>query len=144
MAPLTNVLGDLVLGIDHVGIAVADLESAVEVWTAMGLVEDHRETNEEQGVDEGMMAFSDGRQVQLLGARSPESAVGKFLARNGQGLQQLALRVSDIQAACRAIEAAGLRLVYPQPQAGTSGSRINFVHPKDVTGVLVELVEYAP
>lgn len=141
MTRLTDALGATLIGIDHVGIAVDDLDAAIEVWTSLGLIEDHRERNEAQGVDEVMMAAPDGRHVQLLAALSPESAVGKFLARHGQGLQQLALAVTDIDAACAAVEAAGLRLVFPAPQPGTAGSRINFIHPKDATGVLVELVE---
>ena len=141
MAPLTSILGDVLLGIDHVGIAVADLDAAVDLWCALGLTVDHRERNEEQGVDEVMLALPDGKHLQLLGALSPDSAVGKFLARSGQGLQQLAFTVTDIDAACAALEAAGLRLVYPEPRVGTGGSRINFIHPKDATGVLVELVE---
>lgn len=142
MTRLVDALGSTLIGIDHVGIAVDDLDAAVDVWAGLGLVEDHRERNEAQGVDEVMMSLPDGRHIQLLGALSPESAVGKFLARHGQGLQQVALRVTDIDAACAAVQSAGLRLVFTHPQQGTAGSRVNFIHPKDVTGVLVELVEH--
>lgn len=132
--------------IDHVGIAVADLDEAV-AWYAdtFGLVETHRETNEEQGVQEAMLSApgDDGAAIQLLAPLNPDSTIAKFLDRHGPGMQQLAYRVTDIDAACAALRAKGLRLLYEQPRRGTAGSRINFIHPKDAGGVLVELVEPA-
>jgi len=74
---------------------------------------------------------------------SPDTTIGRFLDRHGPGLQQLAYRVSDVEAAAAALRAAGLRLLYEEPRRGTAGSRVNFVHPKDAGGVLVELVEPA-
>ena len=129
------------MGIDHVGIAVEDLDAAIVLWSGLGATPAHRELNSDQGVDEAMVALPDGSQVQLLAATSAESSVGRFLASHGPGLQQLALRVRDIDAACEVLRNAGIRLVYDVPQVGTAGSRINFIHPKDATGVLVELVE---
>jgi methylmalonyl-CoA/ethylmalonyl-CoA epimerase len=131
--------------IDHVGIAVADLDEAVEFYArTFGMRVVHEEVNEEQGVREAMLAVGDsGPQVQLLAPLRPDSAVGKFLARNGPGVQQVAYRVDDVAAVSDELRAKGLRLVYDEPRRGTAGSKVNFVHPKDAGGVLVELVEPA-
>jgi methylmalonyl-CoA/ethylmalonyl-CoA epimerase len=134
-----------IIGIDHVGIAVADLDDAI-AWYAQtfGLVATHAEVNEEQGVREAMLSAGDGgTMIQLLAPLRPDSAIGKFLDRNGPGIQQMAYRVVDIEATSDALRAQGTRLLYPEPRRGTAGSRINFVHPKDAGGVLVELVEPA-
>jgi methylmalonyl-CoA/ethylmalonyl-CoA epimerase len=104
------------------------------------------ETNEEQGVREAMLAVgptTDGGCVQLLAPLSAESTIAKFLDRNGPGVQQVAYTVDDIDAACAVLRERGVRLLYESPRRGTSNSRINFVHPKDAGGVLVELVEPA-
>lgn len=132
-----------ILGVDHVGIAVADLDEAIAWYAAtFGLVATHTEVNEEQGVREAMLSAGDGgAAVQLLAPLRPESAIGKFLDRNGPGLQQMAYRVADIEATSAALRSQGKRLLYPEPRRGTAGSRINFLHPKDAGGVLVELVE---
>ncbi|MGH3939028.1 MAG: methylmalonyl-CoA epimerase [Pseudonocardiaceae bacterium] len=137
-----------VIAIDHVGIAVPDFDAAVEFHRAtFGLELTHEEINEEQGVREGMLRApgdpGTGAAVQLLAPLSPESTIAKFLHRSGPGLQQLAYRVTDIEAAMSALRAAGLRLIYGTPRRGTAGSRVNFVHPKDAGGVLIELVEPA-
>jgi methylmalonyl-CoA/ethylmalonyl-CoA epimerase len=135
----------LLTAIDHVGIAVPDLDEAVSFYgEKFGLRVVHEETNEEQGVREAMLAVGDsGSCIQLLAPLTPESTIAKFLDRNGQGVQQLAYRVSDMDEACTALRGAGLRLLYDEPRRGTAGSRVNFVHPKDAGGVLVELVEPA-
>jgi methylmalonyl-CoA/ethylmalonyl-CoA epimerase len=132
--------------IDHVGIAVPDLDAAIEFYRAtFGLVSVHEETNEEQGVREAMLTLGTGpTRIQLLAPLTAESTIAKFIDRNGPGLQQLALRVSDIEAASAVLRGRGLRLIYDSPRRGTAGSRVNFVHPKDAGGVLVELVEPAP
>ena len=134
-----------VLRIDHVGIAVPDLDAAVAFHcTAFGLREVHREVNAEQGVAEAMLeAGSGGARVQLLAPLTPDSPIARFIGRSGPGLQQLAYTVADVEAAAAALRARGLRLLYDEPRRGTAGSRINFVHPKDAGGVLVELVEPA-
>jgi methylmalonyl-CoA/ethylmalonyl-CoA epimerase len=133
-----------VLRIDHVGIAVPDLDAAVAFHcAAFGLREVHREVNAEQGVAEAMLAADDGARVQLLAPLTPESPIARFLDRSGPGLQQLAYTVRDVEAAAAALRARGLRLLYDEPRRGTAGSRINFVHPRDAGGVLVELVEPA-
>jgi methylmalonyl-CoA/ethylmalonyl-CoA epimerase len=137
----------LVTAVDHVGIAVADLDEAIAWYeSTLGLVATHTETNEEQGVREAMLSApgDPGAAVQLLAPLRPDSPIGKFLDRNGPGIQQMAYRVADIDAACADLRAKGVRLLYPEPRRGTAGSRINFVHPKDAGGVLVELVQPGP
>jgi methylmalonyl-CoA/ethylmalonyl-CoA epimerase len=132
--------------IDHVGLAVRDLDAAIEFYeTVFGMRLAHRETNEEQGVQEAMIAVGDsGSCIQLLAPLSEESTIAKFLDRSGPGLQQLAYRVTDVDAVSAILRDRGVRLLYDAPRRGTSDSRINFVHPKDAGGVLVELVEPAP
>ena len=142
MADIQKSLDGLLLGIDHVGFAVADLDAAIERWErTFGFIVDHRETNAEQGVEEAMLAVGDGTHIQLLAPLSPESTIGRYLAKSGEGIQQIAFRVSDISAASAALVSAGVRLIYEKPKVGTAGALINFVHPKDTGGVLVELVQ---
>lgn len=131
--------------IDHVGIAVADLDAAIAFYRdTYGMQLLHEETNAEQGVREAMMAVgSSGSCIQLLAPLSPDSPIGKFLARSGPGIQQMAYRVEDIDAVCATLRERGVRLLYDVPKRGTSDSRVNFIHPKDAGGVLVELVEPA-
>jgi methylmalonyl-CoA/ethylmalonyl-CoA epimerase len=131
--------------IDHVGIAVGDLDAAIAFYErAYGMALLHEETNEEQGVREAMMAVGDsGSCIQLLAPLTPESTIAKFLDRSGPGMQQIAYRVTDIEAVCATLRERGLRLLYETPKRGTSDSRVNFIHPKDAGGVLVELVEPA-
>lgn len=144
-----------VLAIDHVGVAVADLEEAIAFYSAtFGLHEVHRETNTEQEIVEAMLAPGPQRQdldrhsrpaqLQLLAPLSDQSAIATFLERSGPGLQQLAFRVADLESASDGLRSAGLRLLYPHPRTGTAGSKINFVHPRDAGGVLIELVQPAP
>lgn len=134
------------LGVDHVGLAVPDLEAAIVFHTeVLGLVLVHREENLDQGVAEAMLAApgaSEGEtQVQLLAPLGPDSALSRFLDRAGPGLQQLAYRVRDVEEASAVLRRRGLRLLYDAARVGTRGSLINFVHPKDTGGVLIELVE---
>jgi len=131
--------------IDHVGLAVRDLDVAIAFYEkTFGLHVVHQEVNEEQGVREAMLAVGDsGSCIQLLAPLTPESTIAKFLERSGEGIQQVAYGVEDIDAACAELRGRGVRLLYEQPRRGTAGSRINFVHPKDAGGVLVELVQAA-
>jgi methylmalonyl-CoA/ethylmalonyl-CoA epimerase len=133
--------------IDHVGVAVPDLDEAVEFYERVfGMTCVHVETNEEQGVREAMMSVGpspSGGCVQLLAPLSADSTIGKFLAKNGPGIQQVAYTVRSIDLACSTLRSRGIRLLYDEPRRGTADSRINFVHPKDAGGVLVELVEPA-
>lgn len=135
----------LFTAIDHVGIAVPDLDDAIAFYRdTFGMTLAHEETNEEQGVREAMMAVGDsGSHLQLLAPLSPESTIAKFLDRSGPGIQQMAYRVTDVEKVSAVLRERGLRLLYDEPRRGTSDSRINFVHPKDAGGVLVELVESA-
>ena len=135
----------LFIAIDHVGVAVPDLDEAVAFYRdAFGMRVTHEETNEEQGVREAMVAVGDsGSSIQLLAPLDERSTIAKFLDRSGPGLQQLAYRVRDIDAVSTVLRERGLRLLYDEPRRGTAGSRVNFVHPKDAGGVLVELVEPA-
>ena len=131
--------------IDHIGIACFDLDKTVEFYRATyGFEVFHSEVNEEQGVREAMVGVGDsGSCIQLLAPLTPESTIAKFLDRNGQGIQQLAFRVQDVEHVAAVLRERGLRLLYDAPRRGTSDSRVNFIHPKDAGGVLVELVEPA-
>ncbi|WP_033291911.1 methylmalonyl-CoA epimerase [Amycolatopsis jejuensis] len=142
------VLKPFVTAIDHVGIAVPDLDAAIAFHRDhFGLEVAHEEVNDEQGVREAMLrapgTAGTETMIQLLAPSREDSTIAKFIGRNGPGLQQLALRVSDVDAAAAALRAQGLRLLYDAAKRGTSNSRVNFVHPKDAGGVLVELVEPA-
>ncbi len=134
-----------ILRIDHVGIAVPDLDAAIAFYREnFGIESVHTETNTEQGVREAMLAVGDGStRIQLLAPLTPDSTIAKFLDRSGPGIQQLAYTVDDIDATTAELRDRGLRLLYDEARRGTAGSRVNFVHPKDAGGVLVELVEPA-
>ena len=135
-----------ITAIDHVGIAVADLDAAIAFYEkAYGMRCAHVEVNEEQGVREAMMEVGDsGSYIQLLAPLNPDTTIGKFLEKNGPGIQQMAYRVDDLDEVSAHLRAEGLRLLYDEPRTGTAGSRVNFVHPKSAGGVLVELVEPGP
>ncbi|QLQ15806.1 MAG: methylmalonyl-CoA epimerase [Micropruina sp.] len=139
---------DLFVCIDHVGLAVPNLDDAIKFHTeVMGWRVLHRERNDEQGVEEAMIGTGEqgpeNAQIQLLAPLSETSTIAKFIDRNGPGMQQLAYRVKDLDAVSATLRERGVRLLYPEPKRGTHGSRINFAHPKDVGGVLLELVEPA-
>jgi methylmalonyl-CoA/ethylmalonyl-CoA epimerase len=131
--------------VDHVGIAVPDLDVAIAFYRdTFGVVSVHEEVNEEQGVREAMLAVGDGAtRIQLLAPLSDSSTIAKFIERNGPGVQQVAYTVEDIEAVSAELRGKGLRLLYDEPRRGTSDSRVNFIHPKDAGGVLVELVQPA-
>ncbi len=132
-------------GIDHVGVAVADLDEAVDFYQRVfGMRCLHIEENVDEGVREATMAVGPdpaaGR-LQLLAPLTPHSTIARFLDRSGPGLQQIAYKVADLDAASDELRARGVRLVHKTPRRGTNGSRINFIFPQDAGGVLVELVE---
>ena len=138
----------LVMGIDHVGIAVPDLDAAIEWYhDNLGMILVHEEINTDQGVREAMLevrgAPRGSAQIQLLAPMDDSSTIAKFLDKRGPGIQQLAYRVSDLDALSERLRAKGVRLLYDAPRRGTANSRINFIHPKDAGGVLVELVQPA-
>jgi methylmalonyl-CoA/ethylmalonyl-CoA epimerase len=148
-ADLGKIGADLgLIGIDHVGIAVPDLDAALDFYAKVfGLRCIHAEINEEQGVHEAMLqvgADPDGPRIQLLAPLSPDSPIGTFIDRRGPGLQQLAYTVEDVDRAAAVLRERGVRLLYDVPRKGTAGSLVNFVHPKDAGGVLVELVQPGP
>jgi methylmalonyl-CoA/ethylmalonyl-CoA epimerase len=132
--------------IDHVGIAVADLDEAIAFYReTFGVRSVHEEVNEDQGVREAMLAVGDGAtRIQLLAPLSPQSPIARFLDRHGPGVQQVAFTVADIESVSGTLRERGLQLLYDRARRGTSDSRVNFIHPKDAGGVLVELVEPAP
>ncbi|MGB0436741.1 MAG: methylmalonyl-CoA epimerase [Mycobacterium sp.] len=138
----------LVTGIDHVGIAVPDLDAAI-MWyhDHLGMIVLHEEINEEQGVREAMLSVRGApvgsAQLQLMAPIDDTCTIAKFIDKRGPGLQQLAYRVSDIDALTARLRGQGVRLLYDAPRRGTANSRINFIHPKDAGGVLIELVEPA-
>ncbi len=134
-----------ILRIDHVGIAVPDLDEAIAFYAStFGIESVHEEVNAEQGVREAMLAVGDGTtRIQLLAPLDDSSTIAKFLDRSGPGIQQLAYTVDDLTETCADLRAKGVRLLYDEPRRGTADSRVNFIHPKDAGGVLVELVEPA-
>ncbi|OFJ55013.1 methylmalonyl-CoA epimerase [Mycolicibacterium grossiae] len=138
----------LVTAIDHVGIAVRDLDAAIKWYhDYLGMIVLHEEVNDDQGIREAMLSVrgapKGSAQVQLMAPIDDSSTIAKFLDKRGPGLQQFAYRVSDIEALTDRLREAGVRLIYDAPRRGTANSRINFIHPKDAGGVLVELVEPA-
>ena len=134
----------LILGIDHVGIAVPDLDTGRNLFEGvLGLHQHNAEINETQGVSESMIAFPDqGAEIQLLAPLGPDTTIGKFLATRGPGIQQLALRVSDVELVADQIRAQGIRMLYDTARVGTAGSLVNFAHPADCGGVLIEFVQH--
>jgi methylmalonyl-CoA/ethylmalonyl-CoA epimerase len=136
------------LGFDHVGIAVPDLDAAINFYRdLLGLQVVHREENLDQQVAEAMLTTGEngarGNQLQLLMPLAEDSVLNRFLMRRGSGLHHVAYAVSDVRSASSTLRKCGIRVLYDSPRAGTRGSQINFVHPKDTGGVLLELVEHA-
>jgi methylmalonyl-CoA/ethylmalonyl-CoA epimerase len=138
----------LVTAIDHVGIAVADLDAAIAWYhDHLGMVLVHEEVNDDQGIREAMLSVRGAptgtAQIQLMAPIDDSSTIAKFLDKRGPGIQQMAVRVSDLDSVIEHLRSQGIRLVYEAPRRGTANSRINFIHPKDAGGVLIELVEPA-
>lgn len=136
-------IAGFVLGIDHIGVAVSDFEAAMALHQgAFGFASAHEEVNDEQGVREAMLPIGDGGpSIQLLAATRDDSPVAKFVARNGPGVHHIAYTVADVVAASARLREAGVRMLYDEPRLGTAGSRVNFTHPKDTGGVLIEIVQ---
>ena len=127
--------------IDHIGVAVEQIEPALELYRdSFGLAVAHREVVEEQGVEALLLDVGEGH-VELLRPLSEDSGVGKWLAKNGPGMHHVAYRTDDIDSALGAVRDAGLRLIDAEPRLGIRGSRVAFLHPKSTGGVLTELVE---
>jgi methylmalonyl-CoA/ethylmalonyl-CoA epimerase len=137
-------------GLDHVGIACRDLAAKVVFYESVfGLVVVSMETNEEQGVKEAMLAVTEEAPmpgvsyVQLLEPLGPDTPVGRFIAKRGEGIHHIGYRVTDVGAAMTDVAAAGIRLLDSRPRHGSLGASIAFMHPADVGGVLTELVQSA-
>jgi methylmalonyl-CoA/ethylmalonyl-CoA epimerase len=129
--------------IDHIGVAVEDIDAAIELYRDSFEMElAHRETVESQGVEAVLLDVGDGH-VELLRPLGPDTPVGKFIAKNGAGLHHVAYAVDDIDAALEKIAAAGLRLIDEKPRVGIRDSRVAFLHPRSTGGVLTEIVEPA-
>jgi methylmalonyl-CoA/ethylmalonyl-CoA epimerase len=129
--------------IDHIGVAVEDIDAALELYQQSFEMElAHRETVESQGVEAVLLDVGEGH-VELLAPLGPDTPVGKFLAKNGTGLHHVAYAVGNIDAALEKISAAGLRLIDSEPRVGIRDSRVAFLHPRSTGGVLTEIVEPA-
>jgi methylmalonyl-CoA/ethylmalonyl-CoA epimerase len=129
--------------IDHVGVAVQDLEAALELYGGtLGMPLVHRETVTEQGVDAALLDVGDGH-VELLQPLAPDTPVGKFLERRGPGLHHVAYRVADVEEALASLAGAGVRLIDERARTGIRGSRVAFLHPASTGGVLTEIVQPA-
>ena len=129
--------------IDHVGVAVSDLDRAIALYEGtFGMPVVHRETVQEQGVEAVLLDVGDGH-VELLSPLGPETVVGKFITKRGEGLHHVAYRVADIDATLEALKEAGVELIDAEARIGIRGSRVAFLHPKSTGGVLTELVEPA-
>ena len=129
--------------IDHIGIAVNDLDAAVQLYGgSFDMAEQHRETVEEQGVEAILLEVGEGH-IELIRPLSDDTGVAKFIAKNGEGMHHVAYQVDDIDAALDRVREAGLRLIDEKPRTGIRGSRVAFLHPKSTGGVLTEIVEPA-
>jgi methylmalonyl-CoA/ethylmalonyl-CoA epimerase len=127
--------------IDHVALAVSDIDAAItrchEIW---GLEVEHRERVEDQGIEEAMLRVGESY-LQLLAPTGPETTVGRFLDRRGEGLHHIAYEVDDLEAALKELKAKGIALIDEAPRKGGRGDMIAFVHPRDNHGLLVELIQ---
>jgi methylmalonyl-CoA epimerase len=127
--------------VDHVGVAVDDLEAALALYRdTLGMPLVHRETVTEQGVEAALLDVGESH-IELLSPLGPETAVGKFLARKGPGLHHVAYRVDSVEDALAALAKSGMRLIDEQPRTGIRNSRVAFVHPSSTGGVLTEIVQ---
>jgi methylmalonyl-CoA epimerase len=134
-------MNEVLTDIDHVGVAVRDLEAAsLEYRRAFGVEPVHRERMEDQGVEEVLFGVGTSY-IQLLGALGPDTPVGKFLERRGEGVHHIGYRVGDVRAVLKRLAAEGVPLVDEAPRPGSRGTTVAFVHPKGFRGVLVELVQ---
>ena len=139
----SRILRAMLGAIDHVGVAVEDIEAALALYRdSLGMALVHRETVESQGVDAALLDIGDGH-VELLAPLGSDTPVGKFLSRRGPGLHHVAYRVDDISETLSALAAAGLKLIDERPRVGIRGSLVAFLHPASTGGVLTEIVQPA-
>ena len=133
-----------ILGVDHIGIAVNDLDETQNFWTAIGLPCTGQETVAEQKVTTTFNPTPNGSEIELLAATEPDSPIAKFIEKNGGrgGIQHIALRVDDLPAAIAELQEKGIRMIDTKPRKGAGGADIAFVHPKSAFGVLLELCQH--
>jgi methylmalonyl-CoA/ethylmalonyl-CoA epimerase len=131
--------------VDHIGIAVSNLDSGSTFWKILGLEQEGDEINEEQGVNIRFFGTQQGEQgtrIELLSPTAEDTPIGRFLDKHGPGVQQIAFRVDNLESILAKLKSEGIRLINETPTAGAHGSKIAFVHPSSTGGVLVELLEY--
>ena len=133
-----------ILGVDHIGVAVNDLEETQNFWTAIGLPCTGQETVAEQKVTTTFNPTPSGSEIELLAATEPDSPIAKFIEKNGGrgGIQHIALRVDDLPAAIADLQEKGIKMIDTKPRKGAGGADIAFVHPKSTYGVLLELCQH--
>ena len=133
-----------ILGVDHIGVAVNDLEETQNFWTAIGLPCTGQETVAEQKVTTPFNPTPNGSEIELLAATEPDSPIAKFIEKNGGrgGIQHIALRVDDLPAAIADLQEKGIKMIDTKPRKGAGGADIAFVHPKSTYGVLLELCQH--
>ena len=133
-----------ILGVDHIGVAVNDLEETQNFWTAIGLPCTGQETVAEQKVTTTFNPTPNGSEIELLAATEPDSPIAKFIEKNGGrgGIQHIALRVDDLPAAIADLQEKGIKMIDTEPRKGAGGADIAFVHPKSTYGVLLELCQH--
>tara|TARA_A100001388_G_scaffold136151_1_gene100931 strand:+ start:76 stop:477 length:402 start_codon:yes stop_codon:yes gene_type:complete len=130
-------------GIDHIGIATNSLDDHSQFWSSLGFIQRKDEVNVEQGVKIRFFeAISGGPKIELLEPITPDSPIGKFLDKRGEGVQQIAVKTSDILSTISKLKSMGIRMINDVPVSGANGTKIAFVHPSSTGGVLVELVEH--
>ena len=131
------------VSVDHIGIASESIESASGFWELLGFKQSSEYVNDEQGVRIKMLEGSgSSAKIELLEPLEPNTPIGRFISKRGEGIQQLAIRVNDIESTITQLIASGVRMIDEHPVEGASGSIIAFVHPSSTGGVLVELVEH--
>ena len=130
-----------ILGVDHIGVAVNDLDETQNFWTAIGLPCTGQETVAEQKVTTTFNPTPNGSEIELLAATEPDSPIAKFIEKNGGrgGIQHIALRVDDLPAAIAELQEKGIRMIDTKPRKGAGGADIAFIHPKSTFGVLLYL-----
>ena len=131
--------------LDHIGIAVNELDSGSGFWKLLGLIQGEDELNDAQGVNIRFFETEQGTnatRIELLAPTGPDTPIGRFIQKKGVGIQQIAFRVDDLDSLIDRLLSAGVRLIDETPTEGAQGSRIVFVHPSSTGGVLVELLEY--
>ncbi|MDD3114268.1 MAG: methylmalonyl-CoA epimerase [Anaerovibrio sp.] len=133
-----------ILGVDHIGVAVNDLNETQNFWTAIGLPCTGQETVAEQKVTTTFNPTPNGSEIELLAATEPDSPIAKFIEKNGGrgGIQHIALRVDDLPAAIAELQEKGIKMIDTKPRKGAGGADIAFVHPKSTYGVLLELCQH--